>query len=595
MHLIGVFFFLALFSGANAGSRTDVLSLKMEFSYDPYPDRNARAVNALLLHIADGSGKLRVRTSFQVHADLLLTLERIHADSVRAGIAAERVWVTGDRHYRDFCLEKLMMPDKFSGILYLFDELGDTVYQASYRDKPMQPDGISWPDQVFFYRGALSGLGTSFTDVSMHYEGDMIRRIDRWHEALQTYYSASRKLRDIAGIIHELCPSNPGTILLDEFQLCEAEALAGRILYAPFHEWLDIGEYDPEKIGPRFYQKRLKLKELRDAFNHSIANLDSLYYEDGMRRVADEGWTAARNAFESAIQFNPFHIPSQLAISTADLENGQTVKALNRVSEVIADMQPLYEWEEVAENLADTLLSLFFKRTEELIAEDRLTASLDTLAHIRTFCQTVDGYYPCPEEFVRLLNVTHRGIFRSFLTVARRAIRNDDVGFARLYIENALDYQETHEKYVPDAFEAKDMLLTVMTRQRILADIAMLGGNYDLSADYRIRTVTLAGDHPGLAAYLKDYGDRAQLKEAVLNYAVAGYIEESLAFLRKLRNMGVEESNVAYHQRIAGQEAAIWLRNRALESDIDAFLYELTSGDPWFRMFNRSFLTSWQE
>ncbi len=584
---------LTVTSVATADIRTDTLLAWQEFSYDPYPDAQAGDVNALLLHISEGSGKLRVRTAYQVQLYAMVHFGRTDKDSLRLGVETDMISISGDRHYRDFSLEKLITPDFLSGKLFILTQEGDTVSRVLYEKQDVVSPGSAWPEHVFYFPYDATELRFSLEDISFSYDKALAMRINNWSNALATYYDASVSLETIKSMVSELNPDDPNALLLDEFQLCEAEALAGKILHAPFHAWLNLDAHDPENIIPRFDSKLKQIQGMRDVFNHAIINIDSLYYAAGLKMIPEEGLVAARRAFTSAVNHNPYHIPSHLALSEADLEAGDHVLALKRLASVIADMQPLGNQDEKTKHLADTVLSLFFDASEELIAEDRLTASLDTLAHVRSFCDETGNHFPCPSDLGRLLDVSHRGIYHSFLTVARRAIRNDDVSFAGLYVESALDYQQGHSEHVAHAREAKDMLFRVMTRARVLSDIAMLGGNYDLSTEYRMLASSLAADHPELLDHINNYADIDMLKTGALNYSAAGYIEESMAFLKRLRDKDVEASRLSYHQGVVASNAVIWLKNLDAGADPDRLVSQLTADDPWFQVFRREFHARW--
>ncbi len=219
---------------ANENIHTYDISLSQQFSFDPYPDAQAEAVNTLLLHIAEGAGKLRVRTGFGVHIQLVMQQERVHRDSLLARLRLAEVSITGDRHYKDFSLEKIMIPDAFSACMYIVHKQGDTLFQASYQNQRIDAPAEDWPSHVFSFQGDPTELTVVFDHVSMHYKETIADRIARWRTALLSYYEASAYLDKIVAHIDGLSPDDPNSLLLDEFKLCEAEALAGEILHAPF-------------------------------------------------------------------------------------------------------------------------------------------------------------------------------------------------------------------------------------------------------------------------------------------------------------------------------------------------------------------------
>ena len=426
------------------------------------------------------------------------------------------------------------------------------------------------------------------------YDERMRERLDLWGIALETYYEAGEKLKRAEELTDGLAADDPGTLLLEEFRLCEAEALLGDIRHAPFQQWLDLHQHDPENIFIDYERLLRELSLLRKDFNQAVSRIDELYYLQGEMITHSESPGDARDAYESALNYNPLHIPSHLALVKLDHQSGAKEAALERLGLIFDKGYPSGEWKQMAGLMADTVLDSFFRASSELIGEDRLTASLDNLEHVQLFCSRVKGNYPCPSELDNMLVQTHHGIYRSFLVVTRRAIRNDDMDFAENYIENALEYQQMYPEYVRSSEEALELLFRVMTRYRVLADFSSLMGEPNGKHQYLSRVRAIAQNHPELFDFVSDAVNLDMLGTAALNYAAASQPHRSIHLLKELGSRGIPAEETAYLQRQTGVAAADFYKNdQGAKEKPETLVNELTGGDPWFRFFRKSFLDNW--
>ncbi len=564
------------------------------FSFDPYPDSQGRIVNDILQTIAKGSGKLRVHTEYSFRGLLRAELSPIAADRHRAVITPDSIYVTGDVSYRDFSLARILIPDKASFLLEVLDAEGEKVYGHFFEDVDITAAADHWAEVSFPYDGATGDLSVELSGYRFWYDDRMREHLEHWGVALETYYEAGEKLKRAEGLTEGLSADNPETLLLEEFRLCEAEAMLGNIRHAPFQQWLDLYQHDPENILRKSERLNRELSLLRRDFNQAVSRIDELYYERGEMIAHSESPDNARDAYESALDYNPLHIPSHLALVKLDMHAGEKETALERMGTVFDKGYPSGEWKEKALMLADTVLDSFFMASSELIFEDRLTASLDNLEHVELFCSRVKGNYPCPGDLRNLLIRTHHGIYRSFLVVSRRAIRNDNMDFAATYIENALEYQQMHPEYVRSSEEALELLLRVMTRYRVLADFSSLMGEPNGRDEYLSKVRRIADSHPELFDFVSGVVNPDMLGTAALNYAAAGQPHQSIHLLKELESRGVSAEETAYLQRQAGVASAFFFKNdRGADKKPETLVDELTGGKAWFRFFKESFMDSW--
>lgn len=569
------------------------LQLEQRFAFDPYPDSHAQTVNSILQQIAEGSGKLRAFTSYRFQIDIDITITEVSKNNYRLALKTATASVAGDVLYRDFSLERVLIPDKADLQIVLFTADGKTFLEKGLFSIDVVAEPGLLVDYMFAYDGLADDIQFAISDAFFYYDTRMYDRFMAWAEALESYYGMEDQLYRIDELIDGLNTDDPRKLLLDEFSLCEAEVLMGEMYHASFHDWIDISKHDPAVFFPRYRSLQQQINRLRVDFNYAIAHIDSLFYRQGMLLAVDTCLGAGREFFLLAVEYNPFHIASHLALTRIDIGENRMEHALERMGAVFELMYPHATDRKNSDWLADSLLNLFFDASMELIVERRYTESLDLLAHVQVFCTQVEGNYLCPPMLKIMLRQTHRGMYESFLVVSRRAIRNDNLRLAAAYLESAIIYQDANSQYIHNHHEAINLLFRVLTRLRVLYELNTLTGFNDAASQYKNQAIALIEQYPVIPAHLKNNGGVDDLATAVLNFATLSYAETSIRFLHELRARGAASTELIYHQKVAGVAAAGHFKT-VDESIMPGSLFTtLNVHDPWFREFRLAFINAW--
>ncbi len=564
--------------------------VEQRFAFDPYPNPHAQTVNAILQMIADGMGKLRVTTAYTVSMEMQLIVERISDGQKRLSAHNQQIFITGDVLYRDFSLAKVLIPDRIDMRIVLKTTDGQNIFEKSLKAGDIRSEKEKLFEIAFKHDGRSDEIQVEFADVFFYYDERMDERFGKWTEALESYYDTGRQLDRVNMLIDGLDTANVESLLLDEFNLCEAEAVLGDIMFAPFHSWIDFRDNDPEGIFPVYQTLKQSVDSLRAHYNRAIVGIDSLFHQRGMALLADALPQHGREHFLSAIAYNPFHIPSHLALARMDVFASDSIAALQRLARVYELMYPLPDLKAEADHFTDSLLGIFYDASWLLITERRHAESLEMLAHVEDFCRQASPIYYCTPLFKMLFRQSHRGIYHSFLTVSQRALRNENLALAATYLRNAIEYQQAYEEYVADHSEALDLLSRVFTRYRIQYELKMLAGDFDAADMVKESALLIPVNQPGLLDYIAARGITEDVSTAVINYAVLGFPEESLLLLHRLKNKGLNAYDYIYHQRLAGAAMARQLKMSVNHEPPPVLFNRLNLNDPWFDEFRDALL-----
>ncbi len=459
------FLFVFLFSThAVSGQEPVVTATEQVFSFDPYPDGPARISNELLQRIAQGNGRLRSYTRFRVKADVVAQLEEPANGQMMASLRMANVRYSGDVMYRDFSLEKILLPNRMDLNLQVLDAAGKVITEILLEDASVPANGgpvlkLELPQDVQHQAASLKPF-----PLRLFYSAEAFGRFEGWFDALEEYYAAGALLERAAGMIQGLDVARVESLMQQEFDLCEAERLYNQVKYASFHHWIDLHRSDPRHIMSLLQDLEFRIVVLRNDFNEAVADIDSLFYHEGMLAALEERTDDARSLLASALTYNPFHIPSHLAIANIDLQNGDKEHALQRMGQVISKMYPPQKEHKLAREITAEILEDFFSEARELTWANRYLDALAMLEPVEGFCQQVEGFMPCPSELQHRMTAAHVGMYRSFLTVSARARKNNNLAFAETYIASALEYQQANSGFLPHASEAMEQMQMVLAR-----------------------------------------------------------------------------------------------------------------------------------
>lgn len=483
--------FMPLFAQGN----NTTFPFRQRVIFVPNPNAEEKITNDLLQHIADGSGRLRSMVAYTIEGRLNLNLQQNGNGRITGTILLENLSVNGDMHYRDFSLGKVLDPDLLHFEIVVKNTEGRTIYSESPSQRPVKEAGSVAYHFETSRKNGNDGLQATVGNIHFSYSEAAYQRLDQWFGYLEEYYAASARLNEIQNELKVLDFFDPSKLILDEFALCEAERQMALISNQGFLKGLDGAAGDPEGVFLRYSEVVNRTGILRSAFNDRMAVIDSLLYESGRFFMQMGQLTSARDRFENSLMLSPFFIPSHLALAELDLQLGRKEQAINRLGGVFSKMFPSGEWRHRALALTDSVMAAYFREAFNLNREGRFKESLDLMAPLETFCETTDGFIDCPYELEFRLNQSHMGMYRSFLVVGGRALRNDNLNLCRIYTASAVEYQRNNQRFIPDASEAFDVLQQAVNRYLELAASHFSNQEYLRSSQSYASAMGLCNEH----------------------------------------------------------------------------------------------------
>jgi tetratricopeptide (TPR) repeat protein len=481
---------------SQAASQT--FSFRQKVAFAPNPGPEEMITNDLLQHIAEGSGRLRSMVSYEISGNITAKVETGNNGRQTVSLIIENLLVNGDMQYRDFSIGQVLIPDLLRLELIINSPNGTTIRSEKLSGLKANETGVLLHKLELPKQNGSNGVTVFVRNIHLSYSNATYERLNQWFGFLEEYYATGPELRALHNEIFNISFADPSTMVLNEFELCEAERKMALHSQRAFLKALDPSMGDPEGVFLQYAENLKKISLLRFTFNERLAIVDSLLVMAGRSFAEKNQWAQARERFENSLVFNPVYVPAHLALAELDLRHGNKKEAINRIGDVYNKMFPSAYWERRAKILTDSVLAHFFQEAFELHREGRFKESLDMLAPLESFCNQTLGFFQCPQEVAFRLNQAHLGMYRSFLVVGNRAFRNENLDLCLIYTQSAVEYQQNNSAYIPDGREAFDLLQMVVNKHIERAVLQFSESRYALSAQSYQAATDLCEKYSGL-------------------------------------------------------------------------------------------------
>ncbi len=475
---------------------TTVVEHEHEYSFSPTARKGSgKVVNEILQLLAEGNQQLRVFTKYQWNAQMAFTLKQ-GDEYVNISMEMLQTHLSGDFYYRDFLVHDMLIPGLLDLQILLKNEHQEPLDEFVIKD-------IHWQnywkgDSIFaFPIRQEENHRLEIKKVSFHYDENRLKKVTGWRKAYASYYAASEEAQQAFSLIQDLDSADDENAILDEFRLCEAEVLAAKLQTAPFHEQLNLQQNDPGAVLSLLDSLQNALTDLRSHYNYLVSHIDRVLYANGRQHLMQGDTAQARRNFERALVYNSLYIPAHVEMGYLELQAGEVSSASSRFENLLGPAPLPGKWEDIAVEFSSYLFRHQMDLAAETMQDGRFLDALETLTRLEEFCHSA-VQWDCPESLGDSIAEVHYGMYRSFLTVARRAYISESYSFAETYVESAREYQADQQQYIPDDAEAMLLLNNVADGYLRLAEEAQQRNDFVAMEKNMNHALELCRKNPGL-------------------------------------------------------------------------------------------------
>lgn len=426
--------------------------------------------NEILQFIAEGNDKMRAFTSFLVKADLVYEVRKTHKpEEYQLLMRIEGLDFEGDVAVRDFNLSSLLVPN---GISFQFAGGANQTNTCLTKRKEKLLFDVSNPPQTSLFIICNKTLSTDDIKIEkpeFFYNKLGIERLKQFSNALEDYYNLEESTSLIHRKLDGLNPQDPWRIILDDFVVCEAEAIGQEMAASGLWKFTSIVQSDPQGVVERARAAIARSIDMRSEYNALLEELHQHFYHGAHKQLAENQVFKARDLLKQALRIHPVYFEANFQLVRMDADILRFDSAMARMQKVWNEHYPRNHYYEQSVALSDSIYSLWMAHVRKLIGNQHYTEAIDELTACFSICENI-RYYDCGGAHRSLMAVARTGVFRSYLSVARRALNTDNLGFAETYLRQAIAYQQEHSMFIPSGAEAHEMFTSITAKYIDLFD-----------------------------------------------------------------------------------------------------------------------------
>ena len=475
-------------------------NISQHFRFTPgQPGQHQRITNEMLQLIAQGNNTLRAFADYTLNSQIELNVLN---NGIR--ITVKEISLSGDVFYRDFLIDELLMPNKLNlqiGIKNVEGNVLETIYLNNFNFGGGNDTLVEFDSSILL----THGVETHIVKAEYFYSEKKTVELNLWNGALTSYYAAGSQLDRAFDLISNLDPENLETILVDEFRLCQAESIAGELMFAPFQNINITSKSDPLNIRVRLYQLIRDVSDLRKRYNFNISHIDSLLFLQANSELAKGNQAKGEELLRRVLIYHPSHLPAHLILARGEILSGRVDLAINRIKPFVGERRPAPGWIGMTKKFASDLFDHQIESAITALENGGYLDAKNKLKILEGFC-VASVLWECPETLFSATQMAYHGMYNSFLRVAGMAYNTGKYNLAEFYAEMAINYQFENKKYIPDAGEAIHLLRLVYISYITNAEIAQANLDSYAAQDLLQRAKALCERHLFLDCKSNIYG-----------------------------------------------------------------------------------------
>jgi hypothetical protein len=382
----------------------------------------------------------------------------------------------GDILYKSFDISGILIPSITSFSIIISENDGSKTKafssgQIQIKTGNKFSTSITFTDSLLF-----SNPEIKLKDIQFHYSDSSLAVFKAKTQYINDYYNSEFILDALQEKYESIDLSYADLTKIYEIKLKEIEKSLAEIAGKNYIDALGLYSNDPIDFINKYSTLNVKVKNLRIQINSALSTIDKVYYDKGKEYFSKNDTANALLYFEKSSVANPYYSPAFLQLARIYFYKGELINSDQNLINITTKLNPDQLTLKQVIQLSDSLMAGFIKKGESYITDENYHEALKYLNEAKTFCTSVKVII-CNETLLKDIAKAKYGIYSSFITVSQKAVDNDKLDLANIYIVKAKDYQIENSTDIISSQEADillGILVTGLTSQGISLNNQML-------------------------------------------------------------------------------------------------------------------------
>lgn len=281
-----------------------------------------------------------------------------------------------------------------------------------------------------------------------------------------------------------------------DFTVDEVEASLAFLENLNFEQQEGIGKDDYEKYAAYLRDLQIATAKKRVVVNQKLANLDYEFYRKGKQYLKQKQFEKSQELFEKSVETNYFYSLSHCMIARIYAIQEEYKKAAEKIEEAY---QKTYPNEISRAELFKTAVKIkdaYFRYVDTFLVDEQFNQVIKRLKPAENICRNLQ--IDCEEDIQKRRSAATFGIYKAYLSVAKRAINSNQPTFAEQYIAKAKNYQNENKESILHSQEADELLLSISDVYEEKGLILMDGGDFEEAIEHFNKALYFCKQNKGI-------------------------------------------------------------------------------------------------
>lgn len=440
-----VFYFIIFCIITPALSQVEVCFAKSDYEYNNVnyqesDDPSQRVCNVLITELAKSIPRRFEFTAYKYFYKQVLRVIAVSPGNYEASVDINEADCSGDIKYKDFEISDVLFPNRIDIKITLLNKYRNVVKSVSVEKFEIKK---GYNKVVFFeFSDTISKPSFDFIieNKRIYYDSTALSAFRNKLKLIDDYYDSKNEILKNTTKLEKFDFSNVDMILVYDIMLKEVEKQVETLYNYDFPGNLQLSHNDPVNFIDRFTEFSEFTMKVRIQENYCLAYLDKMYHDKGIYYLKENDVNKAVLYFKRAISYNYYYAPSHYQYACYLLNHDSLYKAADVIGAVFSDMNPDPVTKDSILNFTQRLFDEFTERGNEFLNLEKYNEALLNYENAVKFCTNCPGI-ECSENFYKGKASAKFGLYKSYLSVAEKAIKNSKFELALIYIEEARKYQ----------------------------------------------------------------------------------------------------------------------------------------------------------
>jgi tetratricopeptide (TPR) repeat protein len=456
-------------------------------------DSSALICNSLIKQLADGLSKEYGNTSFHYSYRQVVRIISSEEHKYLATVDINQANCSGDVMFRNFDMSDVIFPNCMDIKATLLCKHRHFNYNLEYDRLPLNwgynkiisfefKDTVSLPEFIF-----------TINSYRIFYDERARSAFERKIKLIDKYYESDKAITDGMKKLSKFDFSNIDMILVYDIMIKELEKKIDELFMHNFPGKLDLPANDPINFIDRFLAFSDSTRKVRAKEDDMLSRLDRLYYDLGMKSLAQSDMNKAEAFFRRSVVYNDKFVPSYLESARILYIRDSLVLAAGIIKNILITMTPDSTDKDSVLLLAHDIYKNFIHEGNEYLNQDKFNEALETFQNAIDFCTGNPGL-ACTDHVFKGLAIAKAGLYKTYVIVSIKATENKKYDLAQIYINEARKYQQANS-YELNLVVGADSAASLLAHEFIfLADSLTSQEEYEQALEYYKKAATICNN-----------------------------------------------------------------------------------------------------